>query len=94
MMPEKNVTLSQAPQVKIQHCQTGRLNEAEQLFARILSADPNHTDGLNLMRLTADPTARSTGSSDFAFSSLPNSRAKNPIRAILLPASRGRQTKT
>jgi protein O-GlcNAc transferase len=50
-MPQ--MTIQQAMQIALQHQQTGRLADAEQLYRQVLAAQPRHADALHLLGLIA-----------------------------------------
>ncbi|KAA0582577.1 tetratricopeptide repeat protein [Azospirillum sp. Sh1] len=52
------VTLSQALLIALDHHQAGRVAEAEDLYRRILNADPEHADAMELLGVLAAQTGR------------------------------------
>lgn len=52
------VTLSQALLIALQHHQAGRVAEAEDIYRRILDADPEHADAMELLGVLAAQTGR------------------------------------
>lgn len=52
------VTLSQALLIALDHHQAGRVAEAEDLYRRILNADPDHADAMDLLGVLAAQTGR------------------------------------
>jgi len=47
------VTLAQAVQLALEHHQAGRLHQAEQIYQKVLQADPNYADALHLLGVIA-----------------------------------------
>ncbi|SMF78249.1 Flp pilus assembly protein TadD, contains TPR repeats [Azospirillum oryzae] len=52
------VTLSQALLIALDHHQAGRVAEAEDIYRRILNADPEHADAMELLGVLAAQTGR------------------------------------
>jgi tetratricopeptide (TPR) repeat protein len=52
------VTLSQALLIALDHHQAGRVAEAEDIYRRILDADPEHADAMELLGVLAAQTGR------------------------------------
>ncbi|MBY6266191.1 tetratricopeptide repeat protein, partial [Azospirillum sp. 412522] len=52
------VTLSQALLIALDHHQAGRVAEAEDIYRRILGADPEHADAMELLGVLAAQTGR------------------------------------
>jgi protein O-GlcNAc transferase len=57
-MESQSVTISQAFQIAVQHHQAGRLAEAEGLYRKILSVQPDHADALHLLGVIAHQVGR------------------------------------
>ena len=51
-------TISEALAIAIQHHQAGRLQAAEDIYRKILAAQPNHGDAWHLLGLIASQTGR------------------------------------